>query len=111
MAFLLAPAVYSYIITGGVAAGIIGSLVAMVESESKRSLAEPQPAIIQFDAGNSDLRLRDLRRLNGFLMNVTGDGAAVFSSKGDEEHPGFDAMEGRVNGGNVRTLCLPSEAR
>ncbi|KAK5163722.1 uncharacterized protein LTR77_010395 [Saxophila tyrrhenica] len=44
------------------------------------------------------MRLKDARRLNGLLMNVTdADGTTVFSTVGDAEHEGFDGVKGNIS--------------
>ncbi|KAK5163760.1 uncharacterized protein LTR77_010433 [Saxophila tyrrhenica] len=75
----------------------VGLAIALID---KRTTTPTDHAMIfQFDA--EDLRLGDLRRLSGLVMNATdseGSGAAVFSSQGDGEHEGFGGMKVHTRG-------------
>lgn len=72
--------------------------------DRRRSVLGPSAAIFHFEVGE-DIRAKDLHRLNGLQMNVTGmeDGKALFSSAGDEEHEGIPQVEGRIEGQHVST--------
>lgn len=92
---------------GGTIGGIGWEIKTLIDEKKnpfafpdKRSSADTDmvyPTIFQLD--NGDLRVKDVRRLNGLQMNVTGmdHGKATFSVAGDEEHERFVDVEGTVH--------------
>ncbi len=87
----------------------IGAIVAMAGTvlpfallfDKKRSLSDANDAVFQFNA--NELRMKDLARLHGLQMNMTGEGKATFSAVGGPGHEGFET-EGRISGDRVRII-------